>query len=347
MQITAQEINHLLGGKLEGDPNVLVKAPAKIEEAGEGEISFIANPKYEKFAYTTHASVLVVSDDLSFSEPLRSTVIRVPDPYSCFSILLDKFGKFYDLPSGVDEDARIANSATLGSEVHVGTFSYVGENARIGDGVKIFPQVFIGDDVQIGEKTVIYPGVKIYPGCKIGSYCILHAGTIIGSDGFGFAPQQDGSYKKISQTGIVVIEDKVEIGANTVIDRASVGETTIKSGVKLDNLIQIAHNVSIGEHSVIAAQAGISGSTKVGKYVRIGGQAGVVGHIEIADKVGINAQSGVSKAVTEEGARLTGSPAWDFRDALRSQSLTRHLPALVKRIEELEKLVTELKKNND
>jgi UDP-3-O-[3-hydroxymyristoyl] glucosamine N-acyltransferase len=267
----------------------------------------------------------------------------VPDPYSAFATLLAKYQEMIaQQMTGIQEPAYIAKSATLGENVFVGAFAYVGENVRLGNQVKIYPNVYIGNNVTIGEGSILHPGVRIYHDCVVGKNVSIHAGTVIGSDGFGFAPQADGSFKKVPQIGNVVIEDNVEIGANSTIDRATMGSTLIKSGAKLDNLIQVAHNVEVGHNTVIAAQAGVSGSTKIGNNVMIGGQAGIVGHIQIADSVKINAQSGVSKSIKVPHSAVTGSPAFDYTSALRSQAVTRNLPELEKRIIELENLVRQL-----
>ena len=344
MQFTAKELGEILGGTVEGDPEVKVSAPAKIEEAGAENFTFIANQKYESYAYSTKASVIIVNNDFHPQQHVTSTLVRVADPYIAFTGLLQRFGALLGAREGIEPDVFISPSAKIGEKTYVGAFSYIGENAVIGNGAQIYPQVYIGDGVEIGEGAIIYPGVKVYAECKIGNRCILHAGAVVGSDGFGFAPQKDGSYQKIPQLGNVVLEDDVEVGANTTIDRATLGSTVIKKGVKLDNLIQIAHNVEIGENTAIAAQAGISGSTKVGRNSIIGGQAGVVGHLSLAAGTRINAQSGVSKSITEEGKAVTGSPAFEYKEALKAQVVFRHLPELEKRIQHLEKTIETLTK---
>jgi UDP-3-O-[3-hydroxymyristoyl] glucosamine N-acyltransferase len=336
MQMTALQWCELLGGTLEGNPHSIITHPAKIEEAGEGAISFIAHPKYIDFAYTTTASALIVSQNTEFINKVKSTLIRVEQPYVAFSKVLEKFNKPYNELKGVDKTARIDETVSVGEEVFIGALSFIGKNAKIERGVKIFPQVYIGESVEIGSGSVLHAGVKIYRDCVVGKNCTIHSGAVIGGDGFGFAPQPDGSYLKIPQLGNVVIEDDVEIGANTTIDRATLGSTIIHQGVKLDNLIQVAHNVEIGEYTVIAAQTGISGSTKIGKYCQIGGQVGLVGHLVIADGTKINAQSGVSKSIREKNKAFTGSPAFDYNASLRSQAIFRNLPELLKRIDELE-----------
>lgn len=343
MQFTAAQIAMLINGKVEGDEQATVGSFGKIEEARQNQLSFLANPKYEEYLYSSKASVIIVNDDLEVKEPVAPTLIRVPNAYSAFASLLEKYQQLMNEQlSGIQEPAHIASSAKLGENIFVGAFSYIGERTTLANNAKVFPMSYIGDGVKIGENTMIMPGVKIYHHCIIGKNVIIHAGTVIGSDGFGFAPQSDGSYKKIPQIGNVVIEDNVEVGANSTIDRATIGSTIIRSGSKLDNLIQIAHNVEIGKNTVVAAQAGISGSTKIGSNVQIGGQAGIVGHIHIADGTRINAQSGVSKSVKIPNSAITGSPAFDYTSALRSQAVSRNLPELEKRVAELEKIIHQL-----
>jgi UDP-3-O-[3-hydroxymyristoyl] glucosamine N-acyltransferase len=342
MQFTAAQISILLNGRIEGNADVTVSSFGKIEEAQEGQLTFLANPKYEDFLYSTQASIAIVNENYELRNSVKPTLIRVPDAYTGFAQLL---GKYQEMATqkmkGIQQPCYIA-SAKLEEDVFVGAFSYIGENVRVGKNTKIFPNSFLGDNVQIGEDCLIHPGVKIYHDCVLQDRVIIHAGTVIGSDGFGFAPQADGSFKKVPQIGNVLVEDDVEIGANTTIDRATMGSTCIKAGAKLDNLIQIAHNVEVGESTVIAAQVGISGSTKVGKNVMIGGQAGIVGHIQIADGSRINAQSGVSKSMKEPYGTVTGSPAADYSSVLRSQAIFRNLPEMEKRIYELEKIVRQL-----
>ena len=342
MTFPASQIALIINGKIEGDTNVAVTSFGKIEEAQQGQLSFLANPKYEEYLYTTKASIIILSDSFELKQPVKATLIRVPDAYTAFATLLAKYQDIMEQQlTGIQQPSYIAQTASYGQNVFIGAFAYLGNNVKIGNNSKIYPNAYIGDDVMIGDNSTIHAGVKIYRNCKIGNYVTIHAGTVIGSDGFGFAPQSDGSFKKVPQIGNVVIEDNVEIGANATIDRATIGSTLIKSGVKLDNLIQIAHNVEIGNSTVIAAQTGISGSTKIGNSVMIGGQAGIVGHIQIGDGAKINAQSGVSKSL-EAGKAVTGSPAYDYTAALRSQAITRRLPELEKRIKELETLIKQL-----
>lgn len=343
MEFSASQIAILINGKVEGNPEAKVTSFSKIEEAQNGNLAFFANPKYEDFLYSTGASIVIVSESYELREPVSATLIRVPDAYSAFAILLNKYQQMATLQLiGIQQPSYIATTATLGEQVYVGAFAYIGEHVKIGNNVKIFPGTFIGDNATIGDNTILHPGVKVYHDCIVGKSVTIHAGSVIGGDGFGFAPQADGTYKKVPQIGNVVIEDEVEIGSNATIDRATMGSTIVRSGAKLDNLIQIAHNVEVGNHTVIAAQAGVSGSTKIGNYVQIGGQAGIVGHITIADRVMINAQSGVSKSIKENNTAVTGSPASDYTSALRSQAVARNLPELEKRVWELEKLVQQL-----
>lgn len=344
MQISAEQIAGIINGKIEGNAGVAVSDFGKIEEATAGQISFLANPKYEDFLYTTKASVVIVNDALVLKQPVQSTLIRVPDAYSSFAQLLSAYQQLMSKQlSGIQEQTYISASATLGDSLYIGQFTFIGDHSSVGNNTKIHPQVYIGNNVEIGENTVINAGVKIYHGCKIGSNVVIHAGTVIGSDGFGFAPQADGTYKKIPQIGNVVVEDHVEIGANCTIDRATIGSTIIRKGAKLDNLIQIAHNVEVGSYTVIAAQAGISGSTKIGKYVQIGGQAGLAGHLSIEDGVKINGQSGISKSI-KTGQAVTGTPAFNYTAALRSQAIFKNLPDLEKKIKELEQKIALLSK---
>jgi UDP-3-O-[3-hydroxymyristoyl] glucosamine N-acyltransferase len=342
MTFPAAQIALLINGKVEGDPTVSVASFGKIEEAKEGELSFLANPKYEEFIYSTKASVIIINDDLVLKQPIAATLIRVPNAYSAFATLLTKYQEIAQQQlAGIQEPSYISKTATYGQNVFIGAFAYLGEKVNVGNNTKIFPNAYLGNNVSVGDNCVIHPGVKIYHDCKIGNNVIIHGGTIIGSDGFGFAPQADGSFIKVPQIGNVVIEDNVEIGSNTTIDRATIGSTLIKAGAKLDNLIQVAHNVEIGNSTVIAAQAGISGSTKIGNGVMIGGQAGIVGHIQLGDGAKVNAQSGVSKSI-EPGKAVTGSPAYDYTSALRSQAAARKLPELEKRVKELEALIKTL-----
>lgn len=343
MTFSAAQIALLINGKVEGNANATVASFGKIEEAKEGQLAFLANPKYEEYLYSTHASVIIINEAQELKQPVAAALIRVPDAYSAFATLLSKYQEIMAQQlTGIQEPSYIAQSVTMGTQVFVGAFAYLAEGVVVGNNVKIHPNAYIGPNVKLGNNTTIHAGVKIYHDCVIGNSCTIHAGTVIGSDGFGFAPQADGSFKKVPQIGNVVLEDFVEVGANATIDRATIGSTIIHAGAKLDNLIQIAHNVEVGNNTVIAAQAGVSGSTKLGNNVMIGGQAGIVGHISIADGSKINAQSGVSKSIKTPNTAVTGSPAFDYTAALRSQAVSRNLPELEKRIKELEKLVQQL-----
>jgi UDP-3-O-[3-hydroxymyristoyl] glucosamine N-acyltransferase len=344
MQFSAAQIAVIINGKVEGDETIAVKSFGKIEEAQPGQLSFLANPKYEDFLYTTQASLVIINQALQLRQPIAATLIRVPDAYSAFATLLDAYqtAKNQQL-TGIQDPVYIDKTASIGKNVYIGAFAFIGENVTIADDVKIFPNSFIGNNAIVGQGSMLHAGVKIYRECVIGKNVTIHAGTVIGSDGFGFAPQADGTFKKVPQIGNVIIEDNVEIGANATIDRATIGSTIIREGAKLDNLIQVAHNVEVGTNSVIAAQAGVSGSTKIGNNVMIGGQAGIVGHIQIADGAKINAQSGVSKSIKFPNTVVTGSPAHEYSAALRSQALNRKLPELEKRVSELERLIKILK----
>ena len=344
MQFSAAQISSIINGRVEGDPSATVSSFAKIEEANAGQLAFLANPKYEEYLYSTGASVIIVNDTLELKSPLSATLIRVPDAYSAFARLLSAYQDIVSLQlSGIEQPSHIAATASVGERVFVGAFAYLADNVVVGNDTKIHPQVYLGRNVRVGNNTVIHPGVKIYHDCVIGDHVIIHAGTVIGSDGFGFAPQADGSYNKVPQIGNVVVEDHVEIGANSCIDRATIGSTIIRQGSKLDNLIQIAHNVEVGRNNVIAAQAGVSGSTKIGDHVQIGGQAGIAGHITIAEGTRIGGQSGVTKAIKTPNTALNGTPAFDYKSSLRTQALIRQLPELERRMQELEILVQQLR----
>lgn len=343
MQFSAAQIALIINGKVEGNSDASVVTFGKIEEAKESQLAFLANPKYEDYLYTTKATIIIVNESLVLKQAVAATLVRVPDAYSAFATLLDAYQQIQKQQfTGIQEPSYIHATAKIGEEVFIAAFAYIGENAVIGNGVKIFPNAYIGNNVTIGDDSIIHAGVKIYHDCVVGKKVSIHAGTVIGSDGFGYAPQADGSLKKVPQIGNVLIDDGVEIGANACIDRATIGSTIIRSGAKLDNLLQIAHNVEVGNNSVIAAQVGVSGSTKIGNNVMIGGQAGIVGHIHIADGSKINGQSGVSKSMKLPNMAVTGSPAYEYTAALRSQALSRSLPDMEKRIKDLEKLVKEL-----
>ncbi len=346
LRFSVFQIAGLLGGKVEGNGEKQISMIAKIEEAEEGSISFLANPKYESYLYTTQASAVIVSHDFIPAEVVSATLIRVEDPYLAFTILLNKVQEQIQKKSGIEEPSFIAPNAKVGKEVYIGAFSYVGYYAEIGDGAKIYPGTYIGDGVKVGKNTVIYPNVTIYGQSIIGENCILHAGSVIGSDGFGHAPQPDGSYMKVPQTGNVVLGNAVEVGANTTIDKATLGSTIVGDGVKLDNLIQIAHNVSIGKNTVIAALTAIAGSTAIGSNCMLGGQVGIVGHIRIADGVKIGAKSGVSKNIKEENTNWRGAPVQEYRQQLKSEAVFRQLDSLLKRVAFLEKKLSEKEENS-
>jgi len=343
LEFSAQQIALMIQGQVEGDASVTVHNFGKIEEATAGQISFLANPKYEAFLYTTAASIVIIGAQQQLKEKIKATLIRVPDAYAAFATLLTKYQELKAQQlEGIQSPSFIAPSAKIGTNHFIAAFAYINEGATLGDHVKIFPNVVIGENVKIGNHVTIHPGVVVYADCVIGNHVTIHSGSIIGSDGFGFAPKEDGSYQKVPQLGNVVIEDDVEIGANTTIDRATIGSTFIRKGVKLDNQIQIAHNVEIGSNSVIAAQTGVSGSTKIGKNVMAGGQVGFSGHIAIADGIKIAGKTGVTKSFLTANMTLTGYPAAEQKQSLRSQVYVKNLPELEKRVQELEILVQQL-----
>lgn len=343
MDFTTAQIAQILGGKIEGDSNLKINTLSKIQEGKPNSISFLSNLKYENFLYSTNSGAVIVNEDYQLKESVSTTLIRVENSYSAFSTLLEEYHKLITFnKKGIEQPSFLGDNSTVDENIYRGAFSYIGSNCKIGKNVKIFPQVYIGDNVTIGNNTIIYAGVKIYENCVIGSYCTLQSGAVIGSDGFGFAPLADGSYKTIPQIGNVILEDHVDVGANTVIDCATMGSTIIRKGVKLDNLIQIAHNVEIGKNTVIASQSGVSGSSKLGENCVIGGQVGIVGHIEVASRTSIGAQSGISRPINEEGKSYFGTPAFELKQNLRTYSVYRKLPDLLKRIEELEEKVLHL-----
>mgnify|MGYP006268093941 FL=1 len=345
LAFNAQQVALMIQGKVEGDATVEVTQFGKIEEAKQGEISFLANPKYEEFLYSTNASIIIINDSQVLKEKISATLIRVRDAYAAFATLLTKYQELKAANMvGIQTPSFIASSAKLGAQHFIGAFVAISENVQLGENVKVYPNVFIGENVQIGNNVTLHPGVVIYNDCVIGNNVTVHAGSIIGSDGFGFAPKADGSFQKVPQLGNVVIEDNVEIGSNTTIDRATIGSTIIRKGVKLDNLIQVAHNAEVGNNTVIAAQTGISGSTKIGKNVMVGGQVGFAGHLSVADGTKLAAQSGVTKSIKIPNQTLTGNPAGDHSTVLRSQVYVKNLPDLEKRVKELEILVQQLSK---
>ena len=343
MQFTAQEIGSLLNGTVEGDAMASVSQLAKIEEATAGSLSFLANPKYEQYLYTTGASIVIINDDQQLAEPVKATLIRVPNAYSAITVLLDLYNKIKLNKSGIEQPSFIHPSAQIGENVYVGAFAYIGPGVIIGNNSRIYPGCYLADNVSMGNNVTLFSGVKIYFDCKLGNDIIIHSGAVIGGDGFGFAPTGDGGYQKISQIGNVIIEDDVEIGANTTVDRATMGSTIIRKGVKLDNLIQIAHNVEIGVNTVVAAQTGISGSAKIGENAIIGGQVGIVGHINVPNGTQLQAKTGLSRSIKEEGQKWAGAPASSYSAHMRSQVALARLPDLEKKVIELEKIIAELK----
>jgi UDP-3-O-[3-hydroxymyristoyl] glucosamine N-acyltransferase len=344
MEFTATSIAGFLKGEIEGNPDIKVNTIAKIEEGQSGALSFLANPKYEHYLYETKSSVVLVNKSFIPASSVSATLIRVENAYEAFASLLRLVDQARPRKKGIHSTAIIENTAKIGSEVYIGPYVYVGENCVIGDGCSLYPHVYIGDNSNLGINCILNPGVTVYHDCILGEGCIVHAGSVIGSDGFGFAPQSDNEYMKIPQLGNVVLEDHVEIGANVTIDRATMGSTIIRKGVKLDNLIQIAHNVEVGENTVMAAQTGISGSTKIGKNCMFGGQVGLAGHIKIANGTKIGAQGGILGDVKEENTAIIGSPAIEVKQFLRSSVIFRKLPEMKSKIDSLEKEVESLKK---
>ena len=339
MEFTAQQIAAFLRGTVEGDPEVKVSNFSKIEEGKPGTLTFLANPKYEHHIYHTEASIVLVNQDFTPTEPIHTTLIRVENAYTALAQLLNMVEQAKSKKSGVDSTAFIAPTASVGEDCYIGNMAYIGERVKLGNNCQVYPFAYIGDNVEIGDNTILYPHVTVYHDCRIGQHCILHAGSVIGADGFGFAPEGE-QYKKIPQLGNVVIEDNVEIGANTTIDRAVMDSTIIRQGVKLDNLIQIAHNVEVGENTVMAAQVGIAGSVKVGKHCMFGGQVGLAGHIQIADDVTLGAQAGVISSV-KEATTLLGAPAIQARNFMRSSAIFNRLPELYRTIGQLQREVYE------
>lgn len=344
MQVKASLISQLLGGELIGNPDVLVSKPAKIEEGEPGAISFLGNMKYESYVYTCASSVILVHKDFVPKQALEATLIKVADVYASLSVLMQHFSDAMAAQEDkqVSPQAYIHDSVELGADAKVDAFAYIEKGAKIGKNVTIYPQVYVGADVVLGDNVTLHSGVKIYRSCQLGDDVTIHANTVIGSDGFGFAPQADGSYKKIPQLGIVLIANKVEIGANTVIDRATMDATIIEEGAKLDNLIQVAHNVRIGKHTVLASQVGVAGSTQIGENCMVGGQAGFAGHLKIANGTKIQAQSGLAQSVKEENTAIWGSPAIDYKRYYRCAIVFKNLPELQKKVDKMEKQWTKL-----
>ena len=335
MKFKATQIAEILNGTIEGIPDVEVDKLSKIEEAEKGSLTFLANPKYTSFIYKTNASICIVAKDFEPTQNVNTTLIKVDEPYEAFSKLLEYYNQVKLHKSGIEQPIFIDDTSTYGTEIYIGAFAYIGKNVKIGNRVKIYPNTYIGDNVVIGDDVVLFSGGKIYSECIIGNQVVIHGGAIIGADGFGFAPNNKGVYKKVPQIGNVIVENNVDVGAGTTIDRATLGSTIIREGVKLDNQIQIAHNVEIGKHTVIAAQTGIAGSTKIGENCIIGGQVGIVGHIQIGNNVKIQAQSGIGRNVKDNEV-LQGSPALGYSDYYKSYVHFKNLPELVKKLDSLE-----------
>lgn len=345
MEFSAEQIAGILHGEVVGDPNALVTGLAKIEEGQPGTLSFLSNPKYEEYIYTTNSSICIVNKTFDPNKPLPETLtlVKVEDAYSCFAKLLEVYSQMSKKQPKIETPSFISENAQIGEDLYLGAFAYIGENAKIGNNVSIYPNVYIGENVEIGNGCVIHPGASIYAECKIGNNCIIHAGVVIGADGFGFAPDQNGEYQKVPQIGNVILEDNVEVGSNSTIDRATMGSTIIRKGVKIDNLCQIAHNVEIGKNTAMAAQVGIAGSAKIGENVMIGGQAGISGHLNIADGTRIVAQSGIPSSV-KKAATLMGSPGIPLEDYKKSYFGFRKLPFILTKLNELDKKLKELTK---
>lgn len=346
MEFTAKQIAGFIQGKVEGDENATVHTFCKIEEGKPGAISFLSNPKYTHYLYNTDASIVLINDDLVLEEPVKTTLIRVKNAYECVARLLQMYAASQPKKTGIDPLAFISPNAKIGENCYIGAFAFIGDGVEIGEGSQIYPHVYVGDGVKIGKNALLYPNVTIYHGCRLGNNVTIHAGSVIGADGFGFAPTPEG-YDKIPQIGIVTIEDDVEIGANTCIDRSTMGSTTIHKGVKLDNLIQVAHNVDVGANTVMASQCGIAGSTKVGEWCMFGGQVGMAGHISIANHTNVGAQAGITGSVKTEDTTIIGSPAWDAKGFMKSAAIFRHLPDMYQQINDLKKEIELLKQQEN
>ena len=345
MEFTAKQIADMIGGRVEGNEQAAVNTFAKIEEGKPGAISFLSNPKYTHFLYDTQSSVVLINEDVELEKPVAATLIRVKNAYESVARLLQLYESMKPRKTGLEPNAYISEKATIGKDVYIGAFACIGDGAVIGDDTQVYPHTVIGDGVTIGEKCTIFPNVTIYQGCKLGNNVTIHAGCVIGADGFGFAPNTEG-YDKIPQIGIVVIEDNVEIGANTCIDRSTMGQTVIRKGVKLDNLIQIAHNCEVGENTVMSAQVGLAGSTKIGAWCMIGGQAGFSGHIQVADKTFVGAQAGVIGNTKGDGEQLIGAPAVNPKMYFKARALDAKLPEMYRQIAQLQREIDELKKKD-
>jgi len=343
MEFTAKQIAQYVNGTVEGDENAVVSTFCKIEEGTTGALTFLSNPKYLHFIYSTKASVVLVNNDMQLEEPTSATLIRVQNAYEGVAKLLQLYASMSPQKSGIDSLAFVAPTAQLGADCYVGAFAYIGENAKIGNNCKIYPGAYVGDNVTLGNDVTLYPRVVVYHDCHLGNRIILHAGVVIGADGFGFAPTPQG-YEKIPQIGIVTIEDDVEIGANTCVDRSTMGSTYVRRGVKLDNLVQVAHNVEVGQHTVMSAQTGIAGSAKIGQWCMLGGQVGVAGHIRVADQTHVGAQAGIIGTIKQPGQTIIGSPAWNAKGFMKSAALFRHLDDMQKELQQLRKEVEQLKK---
>ena len=342
MEFTAKQIADMIGGRVEGNDNVTINSFAKIEEGKPGAISFLSNPKYTHYLYETQSSVVLINEDVELEQPVAATLIRVKNAYESVAKLLQVYESMKPRKSGVEPQAYISEKASIGKDCYIGAFAYIGDDAVIGDGTQIYPHTVIGQGVKIGQRCTLYPNVTIYQGCQLGNNVTIHAGSVIGADGFGFAPSAEG-YDKIPQIGIVVIEDDVEIGANTCVDRSTMGQTVIRRGVKLDNLIQVAHNCEIGENTVMSAQVGMAGSTKIGSWCMVGGQAGFSGHIHVADKTFVGAQCGVISDTKGNGEELIGSPAMDTKVFFKAKALYAKLPDMYRQIAALQREIDELK----
>lgn len=338
MKFTASQIAEILEGRIVGDPDAEVSELAKIEEGTEGALTFLSNPKYTSYIYSTKASITIVNENFEAEQPISTTLIKVKDAYKAFTKLLVYYNQVKLNKTGIEQPSFISEDVEYGEDIYLGAFSYVGKNVKMGDNVKVYPNVYVGENVKIGDNVILFSGVKIYSDCVVGNNCVIHSGVIVGADGFGFTPEDDGKYSKVPQIGNVIIEDDVEIGAGTTIDRATLGSTIIRKGVKLDNQIQIAHNVEIGEHTAIAAQTGIAGSTKIGKNCLIGGQVGIAGHLTIGDRVRVQAQSGIGRNV-KDNESLQGSPAIGYKDYSKSYIHFKNLPKTVDAFEQLKKKI--------
>ncbi len=343
MEFTASQIAGFLNGEIEGNPDIIVNDIAKIEDGKSGALSFLANPKYEQYIYTTKSSVVLVNRSFTPSAALEVTLIRVDNAYEAFASLLRLVAGSKPARKGIDPTAVIDPDASIGSDVYIGAYAVISAGCSVGDGCSVYPHVYLGDNTKLGERCILYPGVKIYHDTVLGKECIIHAGAVIGSDGFGFAPQSESEFMKIPQLGNVILEDHVEVGANSAIDRATMGSTIIRSGVKIDNLVQIGHNVEIGENTVMAGQSGVAGSSKVGRNCMFAGQTGIAGHLKIADGTRVGAQAGIAGDIKQENSVYLGSPAMDHKQFLRSFVVYRALPELKQRVEDLEREIKALK----